>query len=84
MRVIILLSMSQKVQLYYFNYNYCNFLPYHTFSPLSPLSHINSGRLQHYTLTNGQVIQAKINQKNNRVKRCYESNTSNTFTEHFA
>jgi hypothetical protein len=41
--------------------------------------HINSGRLQHATLTNGWVIKTGTKQRNNETSQGYESNGPNRY-----
>ena len=46
--------------------------------------HISSGKVQHPTLTNGQVIQTETKQINNETKSGNESNGPTISTEHFS
>jgi hypothetical protein len=46
--------------------------------------HINSGRVQHPTLTNQQVIQTKLKQRNNETNRHYESNGPNSYLQNIS
>jgi hypothetical protein len=45
--------------------------------------HINSGRLQHLTIINGQYLHTKSRLRNNGRNRCCASNGWNISTEHF-
>jgi hypothetical protein len=42
-------------------------------------SHNNSGRLQHPTLSNGQIIETETKQRHSEINRSYEPNGSNSY-----
>ena len=46
-------------------------------------SHTNSGRLQHPTIINGQIIETETKQRNSETNRSYELNGSNVSIDHF-
>jgi hypothetical protein len=43
----------------------------------------NSGRLQHPTLINGQIMETETEQRHSETNRSFEPNGSNIFIEHF-
>jgi hypothetical protein len=45
------------------------------------IPHNNSGRLQHLTLSNGQIMETETKQRHSETNRIYEPNRSNRYLE---